>query len=1112
MSLNVVYGKAGSGKSTYLFNYTKTNLNKEKIYIITPEQFSFTAEKKLLNTVSTGAVINAEVLTFNRMAYRILNEVGGIAKVNLLASGKAMLIYQILLEQKDKLNFIGKSNENVELVSRQITEFKKHGVNVLNLENITENVKDTYLKLKMQDMETIYSIYEQSLKNNYIDENDILTILAEKLEESNLFNGATIILDEFAGFTKQEYNIIKILLKKAKDIIITICTDSLNENENKETDIFYANKQMWFKLTDICKEIGVEINKQINLGASKRFKNEELKHLEENIYAIPYHKYEENVENIKIFLANNPYSEVENLAKQIIKLVKDENYRFKDISVITKNIDTYSSLCKAIFKKYNIPVFIDEKKDFAQNILVKFVLAVLDIFVQNWSYESVFSYIKTGLIDIDIDTVYYLENYCLKWGIKGSKWYKGEWNFYDETEEETQKINYARKIIIDPLLQFKNNLLGTKDVKTITKNLYEFLIQTNIPEKIENKIEELNEIGQLDIAKEYESSFKILMQVFDEIVLVLGENKITFEKYVELLKTGLRNSDLGKIPTSQDEVTIGDIDRSRSHKVKAVFIIGLNDGIFPAVNKNEGFFDDKDREKLKAEGIELAKGTTEKLYDDNFNIYKAFTTAEDKLFLSYPSSDIEGKSLRASVLVNKVKKIYTKVEEESDIVNNNGEVLLLNTTFDELLINLRKFKDKQKISDIWFNVYNYYIHKKEWKEKLLKAVNLLDYNNLPEKIKKENIDKLYGSTIKTSVSRLEQYSLCPFSYYIKYGLKLSERDIFKIQTIDTGNFMHNVIDEFFEAEDAKNIRQITEEQIEELVNKIIDQKLESKQNYIFTSVPRYRILINRLKRVITKSMKYIVDSIKCSDFNVLGNELEFGNGKDYEPIKVELENGKIVEIIGKIDRIDIMKSENGDYIRIIDYKSSIKNIELNEVIAGIRLQLLTYMDAMCKQEGVEPAGVFYYNVIEPMVKASKNMTDEEIEEEIRKQFKMKGLILADIDIVRKMDKKLVTGSSNIIPATINKDGTLSNKPSNITKEQFKYLQKYTKKIIKQISEEILSGNINVKPYYNTKNKKTPCEYCAYKSICQFDTGICKKEYKYISNLDKETILEMMKEE
>lgn len=1111
MALNVVYGKAGSGKSTYLFDYIKSNLNKEKIYVITPEQFSFTAEKKLLEVVKTGAVVNAEVLTFNRMAYRVLNEVGGITKTNLLASGKAMLIYEILLEQKNKFNFIGKSNENVELISTQITEFKKHGISVENLQNITENTKDMYLKLKMQDMQAIYDIYEQSLKNNYIDENDILTILAEKLVESNLFDGTTIILDEFAGFTKQEYNIIKILLNKAKNIIVTIYTDSLNESENKETDIFYANKQTWFKLLDVCQENGIKIGKQINMGETKRFKNAELRHLEKNVYSIPYHKYEPKVENISLFLANNPYSEVEHLAKQIVKLVKNEDYRYKEIAVITKNIDTYSNLCKAIFKKYDIPVFIDEKKDLTQNVLVKFVLSVIDIFIQNWSYESVFSYIKTGLVDIDMDTAYYLENYCLKWGIKGSKWYKGEWNFYDESEEEIQKIKYARSIIVEPLMRFKNDLLGIKDVKSITKKLYEYLIQNNIPKKLEEKIEKLLEIEELEIAKEYESSFKILTQVFDEIVLVLGESKVTFEKYAEILKIGLKNSDLGKIPTSQDEVIIGDIDRSRSHKVKAVFIIGVNDGVFPTINKNEGFFDDSDREKLKKDGIELAKGTTEKLYDDNFNIYKALTTAEEKLYLSYPSSDAEGKAVRPSVLINKVKKIFTNVKEHSDIITNEEDILLENITFDELLVNLRKLKDEEKVSDIWFDVYNYYNNKREWKDKLLKAVNLLEYSGAPEKIKKENIDKLYGNTIKTSVSRLEQYSACPFSYYIKYGLKLSERDIFKIQTIDTGNFMHDVIDDFFGMEEAKDIKNITDEQIEKIVNRIIDQKLELKKNYIFTNVPKNKVLVNRLRRVIAKSMKYIVDSIRYSDFNVLGHEVEFGMGKEYEPIQVKLNNGKLIEIVGKIDRVDIMNNEKEQYIRIIDYKSSIKDIDLNEVKAGIKLQLLTYMNEMCKQESAEPAGAFYYNLIEPMVKASQNMSDEQIEEELRKQFKMRGLILADVDIIRKMDKNLDTGSSNIIPATINKDETLSKKASNISKQQFEYLQKYTNKIIKQISEEILSGNINIKPYYNTKNKKTPCEYCTYKSICQFENGICKKEYNYISNLEKEAILEMMKE-
>lgn len=1084
MGLTIIYGKSGTGKSKYLYDYIKENVLNDNFFVITPEQFSYTAEKKLIDIMPNDAVINAEVLTFNRMAYRVLNEVGGITKKSLQPSGKSMLIYQILTEQKNDLKFIGKSMENVELVSTQITEFKKHGINENSLKDIIENTQDKYLKIKLQDMETVYCEYQKNICDKFIDENDALTLLSEKLGQSHIVDNSTVMLDEFSGFTKQEYDAIKILLKKAKNVFVTICTDSVNQYPLDENDVFLSNKQTINKLTNTCNEAGVAIEEPICLNGLQRFKNNELIHLEENIYKIPYKQYEDEVKNISLFLANNPYSEIENIAKQIVKLVKGNGYRYKDIAVITKNIENYSNLCKVIFKKYNIPVFIDEKKEASQNVLIKYILSILDIFAKNWSYDSVISYIKTGFADIDIDTIYFLENYCLKWGIKGNKWYNGEWAFYDETEEEIQKIIFAREKIITPLLKFKQNFQGTKTVKQITEELYKFLIENGIPNKLEKKIEELNNIGELEIAKEYEASYNMLVQIFDEIVLILGENKITFENYADILKMGLRNSDLGKIPTTQDEVIVGDIDRSRSHKVKSVFIIGLNDGIFPSVNKNEGFFDDKDRQVLKDEGVELAKGTLEQLYDDNFNIYKAFTTAEEKIFLSYLSSDAEGKALRPSILINKIKKIFKNIKEDSDIVENKTEVLLPNTTFDDLLLNIRKFVDGEDISDIWIDVFKYYLEGNEWSEKLLKSIELLDYSNSTEKIRKENIEKLYGNTIKTSVSRLEQYSSCPFSYYLKYGLKLSERDIFKIKSIDTGTFMHEVIDDFFSsAEEIGNVKELSEKQIEEIVNNIINAKLELKKNYIFTNIPRYRILVQRLKKIIFRSMKYIIDSLKYSDFEVMGHELEFGSNKTFSPIKIDLEDGKRVEIIGKIDRVDIAKVKDDKYIRIIDYKSSVKDIDLDEVIAGVRLQLLTYLDAVCKETDAKPAGAFYYNLIEPMIKAEKNMTDEQIEDEIRKQFRMRGLLLADIEIIRIIDKTLETGESKIVPAKINKDETLSKKTNNITKEQFEFLQEHTNKMLKQISKEILDGNIEIKPYYNNKTKKSACEYCPYKPIC-----------------------------
>lgn len=1117
MSLKIIYGKSGTGKSTYIFNEIAEKIKKgnRKIYIITPEQFSFTAEKKLLDSINTNSVVLAEVLTFNRMAYRVIKETGNSNLKNLSQTGKSMLIYSNLSKEKNNLNFIGKSLENVNLVEAQITEFKKHGITVEKLEQTIENLEDKYLKSKLKDMLLVYKDYTETIDKKYIDENDNLSMLIDRIDFIRDFDNVDIYIDEFVGFTYQEYEIIKKLLLKANEVNITICTDDINVNQNQDTDIFYSNKSTIDKLYFIARSENVKIEKPVELDICYRFKNDELKHLEENIYAFPYTKYNKEINNINLFLAKNQYSEIEHIAQNIVKLARDKNYRYNEISVITKNLEEYSNLCKIIFTKYNIPVFIDEKKDFSQNILVKYILSLINVFAKNWSEESVIEYIKSGLIkDVEDDDIYVLENYALRWGIKGSKWYTKELTFYNETEEEQTKILHICEKVIKPLLQLKDGLMNTKSYKNITEKLYEFLVENEINIKISDEINKLEEAGELEKAREYEASYKKIIELLDEIVLIFGEEKVSFEKYAEILKTGLGSSSLGKIPATQDQVIVGDVDRSRSHKTKAVFIIGLNDGIFPSINKDEGYFNDKDREELKKLGAELAKGTIEKLYDDNFNIYKAFSTAEEKVLLSYVSSDLEGRGLRPSILINRVKKIFTNIKEESDIILSQNEIVTELNTFEGLLKNLEAFRDGEGIDEKWFEIYNYYMSKPEWKEKLESNLKALNYNINTDNIKKDILERLYSNTLKTSISRLEQYKSCPFSYYLKYGLNLSERQEFNVQAMDTGTFMHDIIDSFFDRlqERKLNVKTIEEAEEEIIIDEIIEEKLKLKKNYIFTGIPKYIVLANRLKAVVKKSIKYIVYSLKYSDFEVMGHEVEFKNGKEYPAIQVKLDNGKKVEITGKIDRIDIAKTEDGNYIRIIDYKSSAKDINLNEVIAGLQLQLLTYLDAVCNIEDVMPAGVLYFNLINPIIKENKNVDEEKLEEEIRKQFKMKGLILANVDIVKKMDKTLDSGSSNIIPAYIDKEGNLSKKSNAITKSGFENLQKYMNKILKQISEEILTGNISIKPYYKIKQGKTPCEYCKYKSICNFNSGTCKKEYNYIGNEEKEYILEQIKEE
>ena len=1113
MGLRFIYGTAGTGKTTYCFNEIKNRINHEhKIYVITPEQFSFTAERKLLEIAPNGAAINAEVLTFGRMAHRVCLEVGGAATPVLTECGNAILLYDILESKKGEIKFLGKTDKNIELVSIIFTEMKKHGISVEKLKESIDNTQDMYLKTKLNDIYILYKEYEERIAENYIDSNDLLTKLAEKIDDSAMFNNAVIYIDEFAGFTEQEYILIKKLLKKAKQVNITICTDWLENNGSQENDIYYQNKITAQKIVKLIED--EEIENPVILKEKHRFRNIELKHLEENIYNNKYKKYNDEPNNIQLFLSMNPYSEIEYVAKEIIKLVRDNGYKYKDIAIITKQIDNYSGITKAVFGKYEIPVFIDEKKDLSQNYLIKYILAIFEIFSKNYNYEAMFNYIKTGLIDISEQDIFKLENYCIKWGIKGNKWYKEDWIYGNLSADELTDLNDLRKKIITPLIQLKDEMSKQKTVESISKELYDFLQSNEILTKLKEKIERFEEIGQTELANEYETGINVLVQVLDELVMIFKDKKVSFEKYRELIKIGLQNKGLGAIPATQDQVTLGDVDRSRSHNVKAVFIIGINDGIFPSVNKDEGFLNDKDREDLQNIGMELAKTTTDRLYEEQFNIYKALTVAEEKLYLSYTSTDSEGRAIRPSVLITKIKKIFPSMKEKSDIIQKDSFIGLPEETFDELLENIYNLYNGEEIEQIWKAVYNWYNQNPEWHDKLQNAMNGLTYTNLPNAINKDNIDKLYGNKMQTSVSKLEQYRTCPFSFHLKYGLRLKEEEKFEIKSIDTGTFMHDVIDEFFDRVKNKEIdvKNIPEEEIEKIVRGILYEKLLLAKNAMFTSTNKFKILLRKLEKVVIQSVKYIVQSLAYSNFEVLGNEVEFKHGGEYPPIELNLEDGRKVEITGKIDRIDIAEGEKGKYIRIVDYKSSVKNIELNEVMFGLQLQLITYLDEVVSKQDYFPAGILYFNLIDPIITAASNKTEEEIKNEINKNFKMKGLVLADLNIIKMMDTKLEKGYSNLVPVYIGKEGHISQNLSNAIDEyDFANLQKKVRKIIKEISNEILNGDISIKPYYN-KDKKTPCEYCNYKTICNFNTKQKGNNYNYIKYIEKSEILEEIRKE
>ena len=714
-------------------------------------------------------------------------------------------------------------------------------------------------------------------------------------------------------------------------------------------------------------------------------------------------------------------------------------------------------------------------------------------------------------LDIEQGDIFKLENYCTKWGIKQNKFKK---DFVYELEDNKQEVEYyneLRKRIIEPIEKLRQKIRKEKTAKAVTLAIYEFLEEQKIEEKISLKMQELKQKNREDLVQEYKESYEILINVLDEIVKIFKDENITINQYSNILKQGLKASSLGKIPGTQDQVIMGDVDRSRSHKVDTIFIIGLNDGVYPSINKSEGFLGDEDREYLKEQGIELAKGTLENLYDDNFNIYKAFTTAERELHLSYSSADTEGGALRPSIYITKIKKMFPNLKETSDVITQKYEITNQKATYEALIEKLAKIQEKE-LEPEWKETYRYFENEASWKNKLEKDLQGLSYTNIPQNIETTTIEKLYGNVLKTSVSKLETYKKCPFSYFLKYGLNLKQKEELKIQNFDTGSFMHEIIDLFFNQVKEENI-QLTEllgeeEKIRKIVNQIVETKLDYGK-YRFTATVKYKILIQRLERMVTKALKYIVESLVYSDFNVEGTEVEFDNGKEYKPIEITLGTGKRIEIRGKIDRVDIARTSDGNYLRIIDYKSSARNVDLNEVYAGISIQLLTYLDAICEEKDLMPAGILYFNLIEKNVNP-KVKTEEAIEEEIRKQFKMKGLILADIEVMKMQDNNLKEGkTSKIIPAGISGKGAINKRDTNgVEQEEFEVLQKYIGKIIKEIGKEILQGKIDLKPT-NYKGK-TPCRYCEYHAICGFDARNNKNKYEYIENLSKDDIIRKMR--
>ncbi len=1159
MSLRMIIGRSGTGKTTMFLGEIRDKLieNPEgtPIIYIVPEQMTFLTEYRLATESGIGGMIRAQVFSFSRLAWRILQETGGISRMHLSSVGMDMLIRKIIDEQKENLRIYQRAadkNGFVKQLEQIITEFKRYCLNPSDLmqetvQTETDNAASKALQDKLRDLEIIYTKFEDEIFGKYIDSEDYFRLLAEKISASTYLKEAEIYIDGFYSFTPQEYRVMVELMNHCQRVSIAMTADRLSfDSAPDELDLFRASSETCYNLYDIARDAGVEIEQTIFLKESKKWNHPSLQHLEEMFDARPAVAFT-GESAIQISQAVNRRTEIEGIAREIRDVVRISGYRYRDIALLIRNGETYHEIIEPVFDDYQIPYFIDQKRTMLNHPLIELIRSSLEVINSYWRYEPVFRAIKTELLyplqenPLKMrERMDKLENFCLAYGINGSKWTKRDRWVYrrlrgleltgnvqtDSEKKMEQELNELKLMVSAPILRLSRRLKKADTGRKLCEAVYLFLEELDIPEKLEKWKVAAEEKGNLVRMREHEQVWNAVVELLDQYVEILGEEQVTLKSFAAILEAGFESLHFSLIPPALDQVLVGDLEKSRLNDIKMVFVVGVNEGVLPAKISDEGILADEDRELLLAAGIHVAPSGRIRLLDENFLAYKAFTAPTERLYVSYPLANDEGKALIPSSYIKRLKDMFPDTSEvhyvtdpsEVDEAEQVSFVSNFTATLSYLNAQLQWKKRNYPISNLWWDVYNYYL-KSSWKDKAVKVFSSLYYSNETVQLSKEVAEELYGDTIQASVSRMELYNGCAFSHFAQHGLKLRDRQIFRLDAPDIGELFHAALKQIAERVNEQNMSwaELTRKQCEDLSKDAVRALAPKLQNEILLSSERHHYIQRKLEQIITRASLVLSEHAKVSGFSPIGLELGFGSNGKLPPLTFSLKNGKRMELAGRIDRVDKAKAEDDSvFLRVIDYKSSERDVNLTEVYYGLALQMLTYLDIVMthSNELVEmkasPAGVLYFHVHNPFINTKKMLTIDEIENEMMKQFKMNGLMLSDQRVIHLMDQTLESGDSQIVAAGIKKDGNLSKKSKVASLEEFDNLRNHVRGLYQKTGNAIINGQVDIAPY--KLKDKIPCTFCSFKSVCQFDETIESNHFRMLTPHSKEEVLQLIREE
>ncbi|MDF2594432.1 MAG: UvrD/REP helicase [Clostridia bacterium] len=1129
MNVEFILGRAGSGKTTYCYNQIENELKEDHftdLYLLVPEQFNLQTQMDLSKRLYPG-LLRAQVISFNNLAKQILKETGEMTVPAIDDLERVMILKKIMEDHKKELIFFKKSIYNtgfIENINRFIEVLEQTCTSQKVLQDFIEDARSsTLFKSKLQDIMTIYTHFEAYIAGHFITTEKTMQLLAGSIPKSQQLENTTLWIDGFYGFTNAQLNSVRALIKKCQKVKITLPSDKVYQLGDKirETHPFYESIKTYQRIMGICQE--EQLTYSTHYLSAEEIKNhgisEEIAYIEENYlnaYTPPFTK---EIKDLSLYRHTNKNDEIEQTAKMIIELVRDYGYRYHDIAVIVGDLSAYKSSIQSVFKEYEIPCFLDMKRSLHTNSLVAALEGVLEVITSSYAYKSMMALLRTYIFNIDREDIDYLENYILAYGIKGKKKWREVWQFDQKGAFLEERINAIREKVLGPIAALEQRIQDAKrdkalSVADLTKSLYYFLEDTEAYDGLQKHIAYHQKTHNRELELENTQIWEQVVEIFERLVAILGEEQVTVGAYKRIISTSFSYLKMGIIPPSQDQVLIGTIDRTRLPRIKAMFIMGMNEGLIPKIGNTIELFSDMDKVTLNTlcQGSDYEKDSfydkviNEPMYASSFAVYTALTRATDKLYISAVLADENGKSLRPSLIFYKIKKIFKGAEKQL-IPHLLEQVNSPLPTFGYVGGLLRAYMEDREKEEDWKDIVSWYFDKQEWQTRLLELPANLSYTNQQHYLDKETTPLLYDATLKTNISQLETFRSCACCYFIKYGIKAEERKIFSWDSAKIGTLFHASLEQYPKELEklGTNWTEASENQMEQAVK---EATLFAVDHYQIADkdTGKFKYTASKLEKMTKRAIKALTVHLRNGAFIPKDYEVNFAEGEALPPIEIIIDEEKKLLITGQIDRVDIYyKDADRSYIKILDYKTGNKLFSLLEVYYGLQLQLLLYLDAYLKlNKEYEPGGIFYFHITNPYISYQAGMNEEEIDEKNLKQFKLSGLALDELEIISALDKNH-TGST--IPVSINKDGSIKKGSAVASGEEFQNLEDHIVHTIRTLGKQILEGKVSAKPF--KLGTKHPCLYCAYSTICQFDESQPDNSYETLDTLSKEEVWEKL---